>query len=56
MPWTRLVYNQGKVWGLPEIGIVSLINKQGKLVMGVEKLEVIVDYNTGVGVFSGGSW
>jgi len=44
MPWTRLVYSQGKVWELPEIGIVSLLNKQGKLVMGVEKLEVIVEY------------
>ncbi len=44
MPWTRLVYSQGKVWGLPEIGIVSLLNKQGKLVMGVEKLEVMVEY------------
>ena len=44
MPWAKMVYSQGKAWGLPEVGIVSLLNKHGKLVMGVEKLEVIMEY------------
>ncbi len=44
MPWAKLVFNQGKTWKLPDMGIVSLMNAQGQLVMGVEKMEVIMSY------------
>jgi len=44
MPWARLVFKQGKSWKLPDLGLVSLMNKQQQVVVGIEKMEVILDY------------
>jgi len=44
MPWEKLVFNQGKAWKLPELGLVSLMNQNKQVVVGIEKMEVILNY------------